>query len=214
MSVISHIHTATVYDPKHSKAFDGQRLIVTIAKKDKDGNYGPHLQQTMATSVPTLTSSDIDFANVSVQNLCIDYFRSVQNAIVSDRIKAGTKTVTTEELGQTAIVNYLLSESVGDKWDSSRIGTWFTEVLAEHIGVALIDKGFDDTRLEAGLKAYEKLISECLSSKVALPRKKAEAISKAFALVPEGAQDATFARFNARIQKARADQNLDELLGL
>jgi hypothetical protein len=47
MPVISNIHTATIYDAKLSKPFEGQRLVKVIAKADKDGNYGPHLQQTM-----------------------------------------------------------------------------------------------------------------------------------------------------------------------
>ena len=192
MSIISDIHTATIYDPKKSKAFDGQRLVVTIAKKDKDGNYGPHLQQTVCTSVPNLGRTDVDFSLASVQDVCIEYFKTVQNAIISARIKTGKKDVTTSELGMSAIVDYLISEEVGDKWTTERIASWFQDTLAEHIGVALIEKGFDDSKLEAGLKAYEKLISETLGSKVVIPRKKAEAIDKAFKLVPIECQDTTF----------------------
>jgi hypothetical protein len=214
MSTISNIHTAIVYDAKHTKPFADQRLIVTIAKADKNGNYGPHLQQTMATSVPQLSRDDIDFNRSDVKDACIDYFKSVQNAIVSDRIKSGKNTVTTDEISESAILEYLTSETVGDKWDASRIATWFDSTLAEYVGVALIEKGYDDSKVESALVAYSKLISETLGSKGIIARKKAEAIDKAFKLVPSENQDQTFLRFQARLNKVLVESNLDELLGL
>ena len=214
MSVISNIHTAQVYDAKHSKAFEGQRLVVTIAKKDKDGNYGPHLQQTMCTSIPVLSKGDIDFTLPSIQDACVEYFRTVQNSIINARIKDGKKEVSTQELDTVAIVQFLNAESSGDKWDSARIATWFQDVMAEHIGEALILKGFDDTKLEQSLNAYSKLISETFESRAVIPRKKAEAIDKAFKLIPAESQDATYARFAARLAKVLEESDMGELLGL
>lgn len=212
MSIVSNMHTATPYNAKQSKPFEGQRLVVTIAKKDKDGNYGQHLQQTMCTSIPLLGAGDIDWSSGLVQLACVDYLQGIQNAIISDRIKSGHNEVTTEQLSQAAILDYLTAETTGDKWDTARIAAWFTESLAEHIGVALIEKGYPDDKLDASLKAYEKLISETFSSKAAIPKNKATAISKAFALVDS--PDATQKRFQARIDKVLAESNLDELLGL
>ena len=212
MSLISNIHTATVYDAKQSKPFDGQRLVVTIAKKDAQGNYGPHLQQTQATSIPLLTAFDIDFTSLTVQNLCVGYFHKVQNEIISARIKEGQKSVQTEDLGQDAIVMHLMSESVGDKWDSARVASWFAESLAENIGVALIEKGFSDEKMETSLKSYEKLLSDCLGSRAAIPRKKAEAIQKALVLADKN--DIVAQRFSARIAKILEESALDEALGL
>ena len=90
MSITSNIHTAVVYESKGANKTQpqfGQRLVVTIAKADKDGNYGPNLQQTMATSIPLLTVNDISFNDSRVQNAAIDYFRTIQNKIISDNIK-------------------------------------------------------------------------------------------------------------------------------
>jgi hypothetical protein len=214
MSTISNIHTAIVYDAKHTKPQNEQRLIVTIAKADKNGNYGQHLQQTMATSVPTLSIGDIDFNRSDVKSACVDYFKTIQNAIVAERIKSGKNTVTTEEISETAIIEYLNSETVGDKWDSDRIAAWFDSTIAEYVGVALIEKGYDDSKVESALVAYSKLISETLGSKGVIARKKAEAIDKAFKLVPPANQDATYTRFQARLNKVLVESNLDELLGL
>lgn len=212
MSLISNRHTATVYAAKTSKPFDGQRLVVTTAKKDKDGNYGQHLQQTMCTSIPVLTRADIDWQLSSIQDAASEYFKSVQNAIIADRLKSGQKDVTDQDITMTSIIDYINAESTGDKWDSARVATWFNEVIAEHIGVALIERGFPDDKVDASLKAYEKLISETFSSRSVIPRKKAEAINKAFKLVEKS--DATMARFQARIDKVLIEENMDELLGL
>jgi hypothetical protein len=168
----------------------------------------------MATSVPTLRGDNIRFDNVDVQNACIEYFKTIQNAIVSERIKSGKNTVTTEELSQAAILDYLTSETVGDKWDADRIAAWFDSTIAEYVGVALIEKGYDDTKVESALVAYSKLISETLGSKGVIARKKAEAIDKAFKLVPPANQDAIYIRFQARLNKVLVESNLDELLGL
>lgn len=212
MSVISNIHTATVYDAKQSKPFEGQRLVVTIAKKDAQGNYGPHLQQTQCTSIPLLTAQDIDFTNMTVQNLCVSYFHKVQNEIISCRIKEGQKSVTTDDLGQDAIVLHLMSESSGDKWDSARVAAWFTESLALPITEALMLKGFSDEKIDSSMKAYEKLLSDCLGSRAVIPRKKAEAIQKALAL--GDSKDVMIAKFSARIAKVLEESALDEMLGL
>ena len=214
MSLISNIHTAIVYDAKQSKPFTGQRLVVTIAKKDKEGNYGPHLQQTQCTSIPVLTRQDIDFTLASVQDACVEYFKGVQNSIINARIKEGKKEVTTQELDTVSIIQFINAESSGDKWDAQRISTWFQDVLAEHIGEALILKGFDDAKLEQSLNAYSKLISETFESRAVIPRKKAEAIDKAFKLIPADNQDATYARFAARLAKVLEESDMGELLGL
>lgn len=226
MSTISNIHTAITYVSKSSNGQEksvplfGQRGVVTIAKADKNGNYGQHLQQTMFTSIPLLCNADIDFNNASVQNACITYFQTIQNQIVADNLKAGNKTITTEQLSQVALLAYLNDNDSGnsDKWDSARVASWFADNLAESIGVALIEKGFTDEKMEQSLVAYSALFSATFSGKGIIPRVKAVAIQKALTLVDSNsplANDAQYIKFNARIQKTlNPVENLDELLGL
>lgn len=217
MSVISNVHTATIYDAKTSKAFDGQRLVVTIAKADSKGNYGPHLQQTHCTSVPILTADAlIDALNDdSVQPRLVphlvDFLQKQQNALIAARIKEGHKSVTTEELEITGILAYLDSETVGDKWDSQRVAAWFDGVMAEPIGVALIEKGLPESELEGKLVAWGKIFADCFGSRAAIPMAKAKMLEKALALGPSG--DPILGRFKARIDKMMG-VGLEEELGL
>jgi hypothetical protein len=212
MSVVSNVHTSEVYNAKTSKPFDGQRLVVTIAKKDAQGNYGPNLQQTQCTSIPVLQNSEIDFTQLSVQNACVDYFQSVQNQIINARIKDGQKSVRTEDITTDKIIDFLNAESTGNAWTTERIASWFDETIAEFIAEKLMEKGFDDSKLEQSLNAYKKLISETFSSKSVIPRMKAQAIDKAFKLVDS--PDSTLTRFQARIDKVLTEVSMDELLGL
>lgn len=218
MSITSNIHTAVVYEAKganQTKAQFGQRLVVTIAKADKAGNYGPHLQQTMATSIPLLTVNDIRFDDTRVQLACIDYFKSVQNKIVNDNIKeTGKKEITTEQLSQAAILEYLADteSATGEKWTAEKIASWFTESLAENIAVALLSKGLAEDKLEETLNAWQIRISDTLSSKKVIPVKLAENIKKALDLGDQS--DAVIIKFQTRINSVIKPVSLEDSLGL
>lgn len=225
MSVVGNVHTAVVYESKGKNKtvpFQNQRLVVTIAKADKHGNYGQHLQQTMATSIPILTDEHLidslsdDSLQVRIVPHLVKYLESVQNSIIGDRIRDGKKTVHDSDLDVNAICQYLESEQVGDKWTSERIAAWFTDNLAESIGVALIEKGFSDDKMEASLRAYEKLFADTFSSKGVIARVKAVAIDKALKLAPLEMRenDSVYQRFAKRIEKTLEEVNLSEELGL
>jgi hypothetical protein len=208
MSVISNIHTATPYDAKTTKPFEGQRLVVTIAKKDKDGNYGPHLQVTQATSIPTLMRADIDFSLASVQDACVDYFKTIQNAIISDRIKEGHKEVRTQDLSASAIIDYLSSESVGDKWDSERVAQWFTDYVAVPFTEKLIENGCDDSQINVKLAVTGKRFSEALSSRAKIPTQVAEALTRVLKLSTDS-DGVVYKRFYAKLNPPTVADVLD-----
>jgi len=217
MSFISSTHTATIYDAKTSKAFDGQRLVVTIAKADSKGNYGPHLQQTQCTSIPMLTADNVvdalndDSVQPRLLPHLVEFLQKQQNALIASRIKEGQKSITTEELEITGILSYLDAETVGDKWDASRVATWFDGVMAEPIGVALIEKGLPESELEGKLVAWGKIFADSFGSRAAIPMAKAKMLEKALALGPTN--DPILARFKARIDKMMG-VGLEEELGL
>lgn len=212
MSTISNIHTATIYNAKTSKALTGQRLIVTIAKKDKDGNYGPHLQQTQCTSVPILSALDIDWSRKSVQDAATDYFASIQNSIVSDRIKEGKKDVTTEQLGIEAILDYLAQDAVGEKWDASRIAQWFSSNIATDLGIKLIELGCTDEQMETKLSAAEKRFSETLATRARITPILQTELNKMLNFASDKS-DAMFKRFYARVNPPVAAVTLEDSLG-
>lgn len=217
MSVISNVHTAVVYDAKKSVPFEGQRLIVTIAKADAKGNYGLHLQQTMCTSVPVLTDSDIvdalndDSLQGRLMPHLVEWAQKQQGALVASRIKAGTKTVTTEELSIAGLLNFLDADSTTDKWDAERVAGWFHSVMEAPVGIALLEKGLPEDKLVDTIKAWKKIFSESFGSRAAIPVAKAKQLDKALALAPEG--DPIVGRFQARIDKILG-VGLEEELGL
>lgn len=211
MSVISNIHTAIVYEAKGANktmAQNGQRLVVTIAKADKNGNYGPNLQQTMATSIPMLTHTDIDFAGNNIQALCVEYFKTVQNSIISDNLKLGHKDIRTEDIAQKAIVDYLLSESQGDKWDAQRVAQWFNENIAITFTEKLMEKGLSDTDIDNRLAVTQKRFAESLSSKAKIPTAVAEKLTQVLKLA-DCENDVVYKRFYAKLNPPTIAEALD-----
>ena len=215
MSVISNIHTAVVYDAKSTKPYTGQRLIKTIAKADKDGNYGQHLQQTMATSVPLITPAMLTEymeTNDALDEHIISFLEDSQNKMVAARLKSGIKTVTTEELEISQIVAFLNASGDSDKWDSSRVASWFSDNLAEHIGVKLIELGVDDEQLEKRLNKASVRFSESFGTRAGIGKTLAIELQKILNFAPDK-NDAQVRKFQAKIDKALEEKSLEDSLG-
>jgi hypothetical protein len=214
MSVISNIHTAIVYEAKganKSQPFEGQRGVVTIAKADKNGNYGPNLQQTMFTSIPVLSISDIDFTDNTIKGICVDYLKKIQNEIVADNIKSGQKSIRTEDINQDAIVSYIFSESVGDKWDENRVAQWFTDNLAIPMTEKLLESNTPDDKIESKLETTGKRFAEIMSSKsTKIPANVAEALTRVMKLAENDlGNDVIYKRFYAKLNPPTVKEALD-----
>jgi hypothetical protein len=215
MSVISNIHTATPYDAKQSKPFAGQRLVKTIAKKDVNGNYGPHLQVTMCTSIPTLTTKDATAymeENEGLDAHIVSFLWDTQNALIGARIKSGQKSVRTEELEIPALVEFLNASGDSDKWDTARVAQWFTDNLAEHIGTRLIELGATDEVMEKKLAKAQQRFAEAFGTRSGIGRTLAVELQK----ILHFAQDTTdpqVKRFQAKLDKAMEEKSLEESLG-
>lgn len=206
MSIVSNRHTSVVYESKGKNktvAFAGQRLVVTIAKADKEGNYGEHLQQTMATSVPQLSATDIDFANVDVQSACVAYLQSVQNEIIADRIKStGERSHSDDELNQDAILTYLERESAGDKWDVERVAQWFSDNIGDALGMYLLElhPEWENSELEASLEKNVVAFSKALGTKAKIRNDHAVVFQKRIHMIPKDKWDRVAKRFDARLE--------------
>lgn len=204
MSEIFTKHTSVIYEAKganKTKAFQDQRLVVTIAKADKDGNYGQHLQQTMATSIPVLYADDVDFADALVQAACTEYLQGVQNSVIGARIKSGVKTHTDDDISVSACIQYLLSENASDKWDAQRIAGWFQSVVSESLGIALLEKNsdLDDESLNAKLDMVTNTFANALSSKAKIQRTHAVQFDKVLNTVPVEQRDGVWHKFSKRL---------------
>lgn len=220
MSTISNIHTAIVYESKGSNksiAQFGQRGVVTIAKASRDPEtkqlvYGQHLQQTMFTSIPQLTREDIDFSNSRVIDVCLDYLKSVQNSIIADNLKSGNKTITTEQLSQSAILSYLEAENSSDAWTAERISQWFNDNLAESLGVKLIEAGKSDSDLERILSATSKRFSDTFSSRAKISPLLCNELNKALTFATNKS-DSAYTKFYNRLNPQIIEISLEDSLG-
>lgn len=216
MSIISNIHTATIYDAKKSRAFDGQRLVKIVAKADKSGNYGQYLQQTMCISVPVISGKELsDFLESSnaLDSHIIAFLEDVQKSLITDKIKSGAgHTITTEELSIQKLVEYLDSSSDSDKWDSARIAQWFTDNIAESLGIMLIEKGFEDN-LEKLLGNAQKMFSDSLGSKSKIPTAYMEKINTMLTHASDK-DSGIYKRFFNRVNPEKsAEMDLESALG-
>ena len=215
MSVISNIHTATIYEPKSSKPFAGQRLVKIVAKADKDGNYGEHLQQTMCVSIPLLDVQTVKgflLNSTALDGHIVAMLEDVQKSLITDKIKSGVKIVTDEELTIAALVNYLDSSSDSDKWDSARIAQWFEDNIAEGLATRLIEVGNDDETMARKLVVAQKRFAESLGSKAKISPVICEEINKMLNFATD--KSATiYKRFHARVKPEAKIVELDEALG-
>jgi hypothetical protein len=193
----------------------GQRLIKTIAKADKDGNYGPHLQQTMATSVPLITEDNLtDFLNTSgeLNEHIIGFLEDTQNKMVAVRLKEGVKTVTTEELEIVSIVAFLNTATDSDKWSPERVAQWFEDNLAEPIGLKLLELGVSESDLEKRLTKAQKRFSEAFGTRAGIGKTLAIELQKILNFAPD-AKNPQVQKFQAKLDKAMEEKNLEDALG-
>ena len=215
MSVISNIHTATVYEPKTSKAFDGQRLVKIVAKADKDGNYGQHLQQTQCISIPLIDPKQLRQyleSSMALDNHILEMLENTQKALIADKIKSGNKSVTTEELEIVALVNYLDSTGDSDKWDSARIAQWFEDNIAESLAMRLLEVGNNDDTMARKLAVAQVRFAESLSSKARIKPTVCEEVNKMLAFASDK-DAAIYKRFHARVNPEVKMESLEDSLG-
>lgn len=216
MSVISNIHTAQVYDAKKSKALTGQRLIKIVAKADKDGNYGPHLQQTLCMSVPVISmDSLVDFieSSRSLDAHILEMLENAQKGLITDKIKAGAGTsITSEELEISELVKYLDQSGDSDKWDTARIASWFEDNIAEALGLKLIEVGNDEESMGRKLLVAQKRFAESLASKSKIPSNVMIEVNKMLHFAGDKS-DAIYKRFYARVNPEAKIVELEEALG-
>lgn len=215
MSIISNVHTATVYEPKTSKAFAGQRLVKIVAKADKNNNYGEHLQQTMCVSIPTINMEELRTfleSSVALDSHILEMLEGAQKSLIAEKIKSGIKTVTSAELEINALVNYLDSSGDSDKWDSARIAQWFEDNIAESLAMRLLEVGNDDETMARKLAVAQVRFAESLSSKARIKPTVCEEVNKMLAFASDK-DAAIYKRFHARVNPEIKMESLEDSLG-
>lgn len=221
MSNVSNIHTARVHEPKVSKAFEGQRLVVTTAKGTKNAEgkivYGEHLQQSMSTSIPILGAGDIDFESSRVQGHVVEYFQRVQNELILESLKSGVSSWSSEELGIDALCTYLETSNQGERWDAERVASWFGENVAPHIYMYFEAKGKSEDWIATKLELQTKGFAQYLGSKAKIPLTVATNLLQVLGLLPQ--EEMTKSPIALRFYKRLDDivnpkESLGAMLGL
>ena len=208
MSVVFTSHVSVPYVSKGAAktvAPVGNRLVVTIAKADRDGNYGQHLQVTHATAVPVLRVDGFDWDHQGLREVCAEYLASVQDKIIAERIKSnGTKIHNDADIGQVAILAFLNRERAGDTWDAARIASWFVDVIAPWVGVKLLEVNpdlSDDDAVKLVAKNQTVVVDALTKAAKTVGKKAAELARTRLALVPENERDSVWERFDAKLDK-------------
>jgi 5S rRNA maturation endonuclease (ribonuclease M5) len=225
MSAIFKTHTSIVYESKGKNktiAPLGNRLVITKAMPDKDGNFGPHLQQTMATAVPVLQLTDADFANTELRDAVSAYFLEVQHKVIGQRIRDdGQKTHIDSDIDVSACLRYLAAEASGDKWDATRIAEWFAATIGDALGVKLLEVNptLDNTGLEKLLLANTDLFVKCMTKRAtSITVKQAQTCVNRLRLIDESKWDRAarkfYARMDAIINPPEVSEVIEENLGL
>lgn len=221
MSNVSNIHTARVHEPKVSKAFEGQRLVVTTAKGTKNAAgkivYGENLQQSMSTSIPILGATDIDFESARIQTHIVDYFQRVQNELILESLKAGVSSWSSEELETDAICAYLETTNQGERWDSERVASWFGENVAPHVYMYFETKGKSEDWIATKLESQTKGFAQYLGTKARVPLTVATSLLQVLRLMPQDeiVKSAIALRFYKRLDDiVNPKESLGAMLGL
>lgn len=208
MSAIFKTHTSVPYVSKgagKTVAPAGNRLVVTIAKKDKDGNYGANLQVTHATAVPELTRHNFDWDSAALRDAATQFFLDAQNDLIGERIKVdGTKSHNDADISPTAILAYLARVRVGDTWDAERVAEWFADNVAAHVGVKILESNasLDDDAVMALIAKNQAVVVDALTKPAkAVGIKNAELARVRLMLVPAEDRDSVWERMDAKLDK-------------
>jgi hypothetical protein len=130
MSAISNRHQFVKLDAK-SKPYAGQRLVRVIAKKSKDGTYGPNLKESMCVSVPGVTMSEVTQAIDSLMPHIVRMVEDAQDSIVCElRKESGADTVGDDEIALDKVIAYLDAVAKGNRVTSEYLGKWFEDTYA------------------------------------------------------------------------------------
>ncbi len=165
MSNVSNVHDVVSFDAKNSKAFSGQRLSKVLFKAGKNVT---EKKQSVCVSIPVFAINSDQMAESALLPHINSMLQAAQDGIVRDAVEAGKLSVSDADISFAACISYLDEAERGERMSKEAVTTWFDEVLADAISVAIADKmGFSDTPTEkqtAGLAASVAAYKEKFSS--------------------------------------------------
>jgi hypothetical protein len=221
MSIIdTSNHSVVSYDPKVTKAFEGQRLskvqYKTVSNKD-DPMFGIK-RPSMCVSIPMVKTEDV-IANAQVlASHVVVMLHGVQDKMIKERIEAGAKSIGNEEISIGSILEWLEVNNDSGRITKESVASWFASEIADNLMVVLADKmGIgEDGGTREQVEQVEKAVKAFEGRKTSYEPKVAEGLKKCLRLANEGESDVMAQRFMARLDKmiesAKENENMIDLL--
>jgi hypothetical protein len=220
MSIIDQAnHSVVKYDPKTSKPFTGQRLAKVTYKtiNDKDNPMYGIKRDSQCVSIPMIAVGDIRNNLTALEPHVIEYLQSVQDKIIREKIDAGSKSISTEEISVASMIEWLESNNESGRLTKESVGKWFDESIGEMLAVVLADKlGVSSTpsdkesaQIMAVVGTFKDKVSSLAGGKTSYEPKMCDSLIKCLELAPAG--DALASRFMVRLNKMKEDasKNVD-----
>lgn len=214
MSVIDTLaHSIVDYDPKATKAFTGQRLSKVTYKTitNKDDPLCGIKRPSKCVSLPLVAAADV-IANISaLAPLVVETLQGIQDKIVRERVDAGAASISMEEIGIAACIEFFESNSESGRLTKESVASWFDETISENLAVTLAEKlgvsatptDAESNKILAVVEAFKGKVSSLAGGKTSFEPKVCKSIINALALAPSG--DVLATRFTARLQKMVAE---------
>lgn len=215
MSTISNRHSIIKFDPKVSKALDGQRLAKIGYKTTKKT---PAKFPSVCVSVPAqFEITDEEFESLMPHVAAM--LQTAQDGIVRSLYESSNgilSSVSDEEISVSSCISFLESEAHGDRLTKEYLEGWFSAQIADNLTVVICEKlGVEDTenqKVLAAVKQYKGLISALSGGATFYSAPKREAIKQAIALSTE--EDDTAKKLLARIAKMESNKEEELVLAL
>lgn len=225
MSVIDSLnHSVVSYDPKSSKAFNGQRLAKVTYKTitDKESPLCGIKRESKCVSIPVVAVGEV-IANAAILAPAIaEYLQTVQDRIVRERIDLGAASISMDEISIAGCIDWLENNSESGRLTKESVATWFNETISESLAVVLADKlGVSSTptdsesaKILAVVDQFKAKISSLAGGKTSYEPKLCKSLLNALELAPAGDVLATrfTARLNKMVQESIANEDLLSLL--
>lgn len=220
MSIIDQAnHSVIKYDPKTSKAFTGQRLAKVTYKtvSDKDNPMYGIKRDSQCVSIPMIKVTEIEQNFTVLVPHINEYLMSVQDKIIREKIDAGAKHISNEDISIVAMVEWLDSNNESGRLTKETVAKWFAENIEESLAVVLMEKlGVSDTptdkesaQILAVVSTFKDKVSSLAGGKTSYEPKMCDSLLKCLELAPAG--DALASRFSVRLNKMKeeAAKNVD-----
>lgn len=214
------VHDVATYNPKKSRALDGQRLAVITWKTDSKTGIKPDSQ---CVSIPRLSSSDIDSLIVAVRPWIVKQIEQVQNNLIRELLPATTVSQDAIAIDKIQAAILALGSRSSATFSDDDIREFFAEELHPALVIAFAAKmgispdaapsPVQETKILNLSAAFRDSFVSLAKTKIAPPVEKLQQLEKALSLLDTSSSDNEVAAFlQARITKFRNAPKESDLL--